>query len=49
MGLPCPALPCPAAGTACIETPNGDRFVKPDKCLGLLPEILTELLAARKR
>lgn len=36
-------------GTACIETPNGDRFVKPGKCLGLLPEILTELLAARKR
>ena len=30
-------------------TPNGDAFVKPSLGVGLLPEILQELLAARKR
>jgi hypothetical protein len=30
-------------------TPNGDAFVKPSLAMGVLPEILTELLAARKR
>jgi len=30
-------------------TPNGDAFVKPSVCEGILPEILTELLSARKR
>ena len=32
-----------------IKTPNGDVFVKSDTRHGLLPEILTELLTARKR
>jgi DNA polymerase delta subunit 1 len=36
-------------GPDVIETPNGDRFVKSHKQEGLLPEILRELLAARKR
>ena len=32
-----------------IKTPNGDTFVKSNVRQGLLPEILTELLSARKR
>lgn len=32
-----------------IRTPNGDTFVKSELQTGLLPEILTELLTARKR
>lgn len=36
-------------GEDVVETPNGDRFVKPHMQCGLLPEILRELLAARKR
>ncbi|KAF7721640.1 DNA-directed DNA polymerase delta [Apophysomyces ossiformis] len=32
-----------------IVTPNNDMFVKESKRKGLLPEILTDLLAARKR
>jgi DNA polymerase delta subunit 1 len=35
-------------GTA-VRTPNGDVFVRPELASGLLPEILTELLSARKR
>ncbi|KRZ28416.1 DNA polymerase delta catalytic subunit [Trichinella pseudospiralis] len=31
-----------------IKTPSGHYFVKKDKCKGLLPEILENLLAARK-
>lgn len=31
------------------KTPNGDTFVKPSVKKGILPEILEELLAARKR
>ena len=31
------------------RTPNGDHFVKPSVKKGILPEILDELLAARKR
>ena len=31
------------------KTPNGDTFVKPAVKKGILPEILEELLAARKR
>mmetsp|Transcript_11802 Transcript_11802/g.27341 ORF Transcript_11802/g.27341 Transcript_11802/m.27341 type:complete len:510 (-) Transcript_11802:346-1875(-) len=31
------------------KTPNGDTFVKPSVKKGILPEILDELLAARKR
>ena len=31
------------------ETPNGDYFVKPDVKKGILPLILEELIAARKR
>lgn len=32
-----------------ITSPTGDKFVKPHKTPGVLPEILQELLAARKR
>lgn len=31
------------------RSPSGDCFVKPHKQKGILPEILQELLAARKR
>eukprot|EP00958_Prasinococcus_capsulatus_P026248 scaffold4725_cov367-Prasinococcus_capsulatus_cf.AAC.5 len=31
------------------KTPCGDYFVKPDLCKGILPEILEQLLGARKR
>ena len=34
---------------AITKTPNGDHFVKPQVKKGILPEILDELLAARKR
>lgn len=36
-------------GGNALRTPNGDTFVKPSLQSGLLPEILSELLAARKR
>lgn len=32
-----------------LRTPSGDTFVKTNKYKGILPEILEELLAARKR
>ena len=32
-----------------VKSPSGDCFVRPSKCKGLLPEILEELLGARKR
>lgn len=32
-----------------INTPTGDRFVKPEHRRGLLPMILEELIEARKR
>ena len=32
-----------------VRSPSGDCFVRPSKCKGLLPEILEELLGARKR
>ena len=32
-----------------LKTPNGDHFVKAHKQKGILPEILEELLSARKR
>ena len=32
-----------------LKTPNGDHFVKSHKAKGILPEILEELLGARKR
>lgn len=32
-----------------LKTPNGDHFVRAHKCKGILPEILEELLGARKR
>ncbi len=32
-----------------LKTPNGDHFVKAYKQKGILPEILEELLSARKR
>ena len=32
-----------------IRTPSGDYFVKPSVRRGLLPEILENLLSARKR
>ena len=32
-----------------IRTPTGDTFVKAHRTKGMLPEILEELLAARKR
>eukprot|EP00123_Amoebidium_parasiticum_P014505 comp22526_c0_seq1/m.34188 comp22526_c0_seq1/g.34188 ORF comp22526_c0_seq1/g.34188 comp22526_c0_seq1/m.34188 type:complete len:982 (-) comp22526_c0_seq1:1161-4106(-) len=32
-----------------IRTPSGNNFVKPNLCKGMLPEILEDLLAARKR
>jgi len=31
------------------KTPNGDYFVKKEHCVGILPKILEELLAARKQ
>lgn len=36
-------------GGNAIQTPNGDVFVRNDLRAGLLPEILNELLSARKR
>ena len=32
-----------------LKTPNNDTFVKPHLAKGILPEILEELLGARKR
>ena len=32
-----------------VRSPSGDCFVRSSKCKGLLPEILEELLGARKR
>jgi len=32
-----------------MQTPNGDQFVKASRQKGILPEILEELLGARKR
>jgi len=32
-----------------MQTPNGDHFVKAGRQKGILPEILEELLGARKR
>jgi hypothetical protein len=32
-----------------MQTPNGDHFVKASRQKGILPEILEELLGARKR
>lgn len=32
-----------------LRCPTGDCFVRPHKAKGILPEILEELLAARKR
>lgn len=32
-----------------VKSPSGDCFVRPSRCKGLLPEILEELLGARKR
>lgn len=32
-----------------VKSPTGDCFVKPHLKKGILPEILEELLAARKR
>eukprot|EP00124_Ichthyophonus_hoferi_P000144 Ihof_evm8s5 gene=Ihof_evmTU8s5 len=32
-----------------IRTPSGSHFVKPNLCKGMLPEILEDLLSARKR
>jgi hypothetical protein len=35
--------------SAVLRSPTGDAFVKKDLAVGILPEILEELLAARKR
>jgi DNA polymerase delta subunit 1 len=32
-----------------VQSPNGDYFIKSEKCEGLLPKILQELLGARKQ
>ena len=32
-----------------VKTPSGDTFVRKHRCKGILPEILEELLGARKR
>ncbi len=32
-----------------MQTPNGDHFVRAGRQKGILPEILEELLGARKR
>lgn len=44
-----PLQPCAPVADHLTISPNGDAFVKPSLATGVLPEILQELLAARKR
>lgn len=43
------AFPTTGPSPAAVESPSGERFVAPRLRPGVLPEILRELLAARKR
>uniref|UniRef100_A0A1D1ZQR0 DNA polymerase n=1 Tax=Auxenochlorella protothecoides TaxID=3075 RepID=A0A1D1ZQR0_AUXPR len=43
------SFPATGEGARAVESPSGERFVKPELQAGVLPEILRELLSARKR
>ena len=45
--MPCRVHELPAEDV--LKTPNGDHFVRAHRQKGILPEILEELLSARKR
>lgn len=47
LGVTC--LPCSLTQEQFIRTPTGDEFVKSSVRKGLLPQILENLLSARKR